>query len=399
MSTTRTLIGNSTVLKEVNRIRLLNKLRLQGPASRANLSKSTGLDAKTITNICNELLTEKLITSDKIVISGRGRPAEMLKLNPAAAYSIGVDIGATQITAAIIDFQGNIVDKHHTTFEPVKSRDFIEKKLTSVIAKLLNGFKAQKKIRGIGLAFPGFIDRQKGAVVNSVNFDNLKDFNIASHIQKKFNLPTMIDESSRLMAVGELWFAGHSNTENFICIDAGFGIGMGIVHNGRIFRGANELSGEIGHTVVTTNGSKCKCGKKGCLETVASGRALGKLAESLDMKKYKIKSKDAKALHSAAIAGNTKAKNAIAKAGESIGIAIANVINLFDPGFIVLNGGLVNAGDILIEPLKKSVRTHCLGQFQDNCSINVSKLGNLASALGAAMLPMKEFFELENIKF
>ena len=396
-----TLIGNPAVLKRVNRVRILNSLRLFGPDSRAELAAGTGLDAKTITNVCNDLLEEGLILTKEPVACGRGRPAGKITLNNQSCYAIGVDIGARQITAVLIDLSGNVISKWHQDYNSSKRKTFVLKKVSETIQTLSSTLdqKQQKKIQGIGICIPGLLNRADGVVIQAVNMPGFKNISVTAGIKEKFSRTVILEESSRAMAIGELWFGNHGNAEDFICIDAGFGIGMGIMHNGRLYRGANEVSGEIGHTVVDAKGLKCTCGKKGCLETIASGRALGEFARLLNLEKYGIKSKDAKAVFQAAVLGDLKAKKALAKAGESIGIAIANVINLFDPGFVILNGGLTEAGALLIEPLKRSVQAHCVRPFRKNYGIEVSRLGKLAGALGAAMLPLKEFFEFENIRF
>ena len=181
-------------------------------------------------------------------------------------------------------------------------------------------------------------------------------------------------------------------------MDLGFGIGMGMVHDGRLYRGAHEMSGEIGHTVVVPDGAECTCGKRGCLETIASGHALGRAAARILDNKPGFREASAKALTQAALNGNVRGEQALRRAGEAIGMAIANLVNLLDPGQIILNGGLVKAGPMLVDPIVEAVREHAMARLEKAYPIRVSAVGELAGAMGAAMLPLRKFFEFENIR-
>lgn len=182
-------------------------------------------------------------------------------------------------------------------------------------------------------------------------------------------------------------------------MDMGYGIGMGFVHRGVLYRGTNEVSGEIGHTVVDASGPVCRCGKIGCLEAVASGRALGEVAAGMKIPRdSSARAKSAAALPEAALRGHRPARRALQRAGEHLGIAVANMINLFDPGLVVLNGGLVKAGDLLIDRLMETVDQHRLQRTGRGCRIRISALGDLAGAMGAAMLPLRTYFEFDNIQ-
>jgi len=395
------LIGNPAVLKQVNMVRILHRLRFCGRTSRAQLARETGLDAKTITNLCNSLLSDGLVESVRVAANGRGRPAEQLSINTCAAYGIGVDVGAQQVTALVIDLQGNTLASWHEGYGLAKSKDFLLKKVYVAVTKLLSDMseRRRKRIKGIGIGIPGFLKRKEGIVIQSVNIAGFKDVAIVDIIEKKFGFVVSLEESSRAMARGEIWFGGKSAPGNFICIDLGYGIGMGIVQNGLLYCGSNEISGEIGHTVVQPRGQECRCGKRGCLETIASGKALGELAEKLETARYSIKTKGAKAVYEAAVSGDIRAKKALRKAGHYIGIAIANAINLLDPESVILGGGLVRAGSLLVDPVREAVKEHSIGRFNTSCDIEISSLGEYGGALGLAMLPLRRYFEFENIRF
>ncbi|OHB54593.1 MAG: hypothetical protein A2Y12_09735 [Planctomycetes bacterium GWF2_42_9] len=392
------LIGNAAILKQINKVRLLSRLRME-EVSRAELARLTGLDAKTITNLCNSLFQDGLLLTEDAKIKGRGRPAENLVLNPDAAFAVGVDIGAVQVSAVLIDLKGAVCGRWREEFGSPQDKEFLLKKVDSAIHSMINVLspKRRKKLKGVGVCVPGFINRYTGNVINSVNICGFRDVPLVEMLRKQFDKEIILEESSRSMALAEIWFGNRQNCENFMCMDLGFGIGIGIIHNGLVYRGANECSGEIGHTVVDPDGKKCRCGKKGCLETVSGGKALQDIAERLAVATDG-KCQSGKALYEAAVMGNRAAARELAKAGHYIGIAIANVINLFDPGLVILNGGLVKAGEFIVEPVKSAIRDHSIGSFGRKCEFEISNLGDWAGAMGAAMLPLRNYFEFENVR-
>ena len=398
---THDLTGNATVLKQINMVRVLNHLRVFGPASRADLARKTGLDAKTLTNLSARLLADGLTVCGKAAVSGRGRPAEKLSVNPDAALAIGVDLGASQVSVVLVDLAGNVRRKSREEFSVSRTKAYLLRKASAVAREMIASLNRaqQRAFVGVGLSIPGLLDRGKGMVVDSVNIRGFTNVPVVSLLQGALHCRVILEESSRAMALAEIWFGPRSERQDFICVDLGFGIGMGVVHDGLLYRGAHELAGEIGHTIVRPNGARCRCGKRGCLETVASGRALGEFAKGLRLKESVSSSNGARVLCEAAAAGDAKAGRAIRKAGESIGMAVANLVNLFDPGRVVLNGGLVQAGRLLTDPLKKAVEEYSISPPGARCPVEASELGNLAGAMGAAMLPMRLYFEFDNIRF
>jgi len=394
------LTGDAAILTQINAMRVLKFLRLNGAASRIHLSRSTGLDSKTLTNVSNHLLGQGMITAKKTVTSGLGRPAELLSLNPDKALGIGIDFGASQMSAVLVDLAGNVWSRCREEFSIPKSKTFLLKKAETVTRDLLTSLNSQqrKAVAGIGVSIPGVLDREKGRVMISVNIRGFRDVPIVDILGNKFPFPVFLEKASYSMALAEIWFAKPSRQGNFICVDLGFGIGMGVVHNGLLHRGADEMCGEIGHTVVQPRGRRCTCSLRGCLETVASGNALGRLAEELPLADYGITTAGARAVCEAAQAGDPRAKRAVKRAGEYIGIAIANVINLLDPGPVILNGGLVQAGALLVDPIRKAVAQHTMKGARQATHIELSELGLLAGAMGAAMLPLRPFFEFDNIR-
>jgi len=389
------LTGNAAVLREVNTVRILSRLRRAGPSSRADLARATGLDAKTITNLTEALVRESLVLQGLPAAPRRGRPAEVLSLNPDAASAVGVDFGASQVSAVLLDFAGGVRMRFREEYAAPRGRAHLLRRAVAAARQMIESLPApaRKGLAGVGISVPGLLDRSRGIVKSSVNIPGFRDVPVVRIFERELHLPVILEEASRAMALGEVWFGAGNGCADFICVDLGYGIGMGIVHDGLLYRGANEMSGEIGHTVVRPGGARCRCGKRGCLETVASGKALAHLARTM------LRSRGgARALCEAARAGNSRALRVVRDAGEAIGVAVANLINLFDPGRIVLNGGLVRAGDLLVQPIREAVREHVVARVGRECPVEVSAVGDLAGAMGAAMLPLRSFFEFDNIR-
>jgi len=394
------LTGNATVLKRVNRVRALNRLRFGGPASRAELARATGLDAKTITNVIGELLRERLVTPRRPNAPGRGRPAERLAVNPEAAIGIGVDFGAGQVTVVAVDLEGKTFRRFREEFGAPRNKSFLMRRAFTTVAQCIASLQPPQRGRlaGIGLAVPGILDRRSGLVRRSVNIRGFRDWPIVPEFHKRFHVPVVLEESSRAMALAEIWFGGGARRRDFICLDLGYGIGMGVVHDGWLYRGANEMSGEIGHTIVQPGGARCTCGKRGCLETVASGKALDEAAKKLPLRELGIEARGARAVSEAARIGNEPARRILIHAGQAIGVAVANVVNLFDPQQVVLNGGLTQSGPLLIEAIRRTAAEHMIHPRGRRCPIELSRLGDCAGAMGAAMLPLRSYFEFDNIR-
>lgn len=398
MATPEFGVGSTTALRWRNRTRLLRLLRFSGPASRAQLARSAGLDAKTVTNLVNALLDEGLVTTGASTVHGRGRPAEIIRINAAAAAAVGVDVGSRQVTGVLLDLSGEVRCQRRDAFTTGRERARMLDTIGDIVADLLESadeLGMARQLRGLGLVVPGFLDRSAGVVLRSVNIRGFRDVPIVEHMHSRFALPVWLEESSRSMALAEMWFGRQDPGGHFVCIDLGYGIGMGIIHCGQLYRGANETSGEIGHTVVVNDGPLCQCGKNGCLETVASGAGLVRLAPQAGVSPGQLRSRGVQAIVEAAVQGNDQARALLGRAGSYIGQAIANVINLFDPDHVIVNGGLVQAGDLLIEPLRQAVRQHTIGAGLHTDKISISSIGPTAGAMGAAMLPMAGYFDFD----
>jgi len=393
---------DQTFLKNYNIKKVLQILRYSDSLSRVELAALSCLDKKTITNIVNELLSSGQIKAVSRVSDGYGRPREMLALNGDYCYCLGVDLGGTHISGVMTNFRGEIMYSKnvdlHSEFEP----DTLIKLCYFVIDYLLRMANMQiSDISGIGASIPGFLDKDSGISLISVNFPKWSNVPIRKVLKDKYGDSMDVYLDSNAVALAERWYGAGKDCSDFLVIDLGLGIGCGVVLDHKVFTGATGKSGEIGHTTVKSDGPPCTCGRRGCIESLASGWALSSQASALmqrnkDTMLHSIMMKEAKPstkdIVLAAEMDDQYCKELLEKAGEYIGIGIANAISLFNPSKVIIGGRLIEDNPVLMNKMQQTVESHTIPAIYDDTQIIVSNLGIYASALGAATLCLEKYY-------
>jgi len=379
--------GALVELRRRNGARLLALLRHGQALSRAEMARRTSLDPKTVTNLTNGLLREGLVIRAGREQSSGGRPAERLELNPDGALAVGIDLGATRLRTVLVDLLG---ETRISCVGTIPDRSDLPKLLRQIRAGVQKVFQkispsSRHKVLGIGFASPGFLDRRAGVALEAVHLPGWKNVPIARKLLEWFALPVWVEESTRAAALGEQWYGRGREMSDFVVLDLGYGVGVGIISRGHLHRGVSESAGEIGHTTVKPDGTTCRCGKRGCLETIASGEAIARLSDQ----------PTAEAAARAASEGDQRARRVINEAGVYLGMAVANLVNLTNPGMVILGGGLCNMGDLLIDSFTRSLREYALGRSLEATRVERSTLGELGGARGAASLALRSCFDPE----
>lgn len=292
------------------------------------------------------------------------------------AKAIGVDIGGTKILSAVIDEKGNVIKSLRVPSEGKEGRDRILSHLYEAIEGLIS-----EDIVGIGIGTAGQVDPDTGMIVTAT--PNLKDWAgtpLKDIIEKKFSLPTYVDNDGNVAALGEWWAGGGRGARCLLCLTIGTGIGSGIIYEGRVFRGAKGVGAELGHMSIKYDGIRCNCGGIGCIEAYASGPALIK---KLQEKGKSISVPDE--ILKYAENGDKAVLEAIEEIGTLLGYAMVSFINIFNPDIILLSGGVSNLGDYLINPIRKVVDTYALPAGRD-VKITRATLGDQAGVVGASAL-------------
>ncbi|MFP5225726.1 MAG: ROK family protein [Actinomycetota bacterium] len=306
--------------------------------------------------------------------------------------AIGIDIGGTKLAGAAVDERGQILARKEL---PSSARNDVT--IVSGVAKLVDELKAiAPRVKGVGIGCAGLIDDRSGVVVTSPNLP-LRDIGLRDMLSTRVGLPVILENDANVAAVGEALVGAGAGRSPVLCVTVGTGIGGGIVVDGRLLRGANGFAGEVGHMVVDPDGPVCACGSKGCLEAMASGNALGRVAlERIEdpaavalRERRDAGAKVTGALVGALAAdGDPFAGSIIIEAGRWLGLGLANLANLLDPEVIVVGGGAGSGtADLLLPSAVGALSERLLGHgFRLAPEVVPAALGNAAGVTGAALL-------------
>lgn len=314
------------------------------------------------------------------------------------AKRIGIDVGGTNVKIALVDDNGKIIYSNSVPTYAKMGYEYTVNNIKQAIKDLMKETNTTPSdIEGIGFDFPGQVDCKTGVVKLAPNIPGWVNVPIAQMIEDEFHIPTRIDNDVRCAALGELKFGAGRGCENFICITVGTGIGSGIVINGKVVRGATNAAGELGHIKLQMNGGPiCGCGDTGCLEAFASGPAIVAMAQE-----YIKGGKSTKFREMAAVEGGEITPYMVAKAaeegdpvakiifeivGEYIGIGLTSVINLLNPERVIIGGGVAESGELLLGPIRKTIKERAMVVAGNAVEIVPAQLGNSAGVIGASML-------------
>lgn len=292
---------------------------------------------------------------------------------------IGVDLGGTKILTSLADTEGKIIS---TVRIDTQAKLGPEKVIANII-KSINLVAKQarvplSRISKIGIGAPGPILGQ-AIVVSPPNLPGWRNVNIKSILQRELNKKIYVENDANAAAFGEFSFGAGKGFKNLIYITLSTGIGGGIIIDGKVYTGSIGTAGEIGHMVIDPKGPKCGCGNRGCLEALAAGPAIAKMAGQ----------KSALEAELAARRGNKKAQNAINKAAKYIGIGIGNLNNILNPDIFVIGGGVSNMGRLLLDPVKHWARQYSMEASRKSLIIVPAKLKNNAGVMGAIAICMR----------
>lgn len=338
-------------------------------------------------------------------LSTGGRRPQMYSLKPDQVYVVSVAMDQLITRIALIDIDNNIVGRAEKIDLVLPHNPAALEQLTKHITAFLRKSDVPKnKIIGIGIGMPGFVDVTKG-----INHSFLKTGHgsIVSHIENAVGIPVLIDNDSSLIALAELRLGSARNRQNVMVINIGWGVGLGMIINGALFRGYNGFAGEFSHIPVFTNNKMCSCGKTGCLETetsllvvaekavqgLKSGASSGLKNLSLDHPE-----ETAKRIMEAALQGDKFAVGLLSEAGYNIGRGVAILIHLLNPELIVLSGRGSVGGRLWLAPIQQAINELCIPKIAENTELEISSLGYKAEMIGAAALVMEHYDTIEPVR-
>jgi glucokinase len=300
-------------------------------------------------------------------------------------YTIGLDLGGTNLRAAAIDRTGTMLDKISGSTKYTEGRDALIGDMVRVIAEL-RARHGESGLAGIGIGVPGFILLKDGVIRNSNNLPFLEDFPIRDEIERQLGTWVILENDANAAALGEKWKGAGRDVDDLVLLTLGTGVGGGIISGGRVLRGSLGMAGEFGHIAVVPNGNPCGCGNRGCLEKHASAPAVTVMARLLNLGD----GLTSKEVYDLAKQGNEKALRIWSLMGESLGVTLAMLVNTFNFPLYLLSGGVLPAWEFFGPSMLETVRWRSFSYRASNPRIERATLGNEAGLYGAAYLPWIE---------
>ena len=313
-------------------------------------------------------------------------------------WIVGVDLGGTNIVVGVLPVEGgDLLALRTQKTEALRGAKFVVDRIVQMVEEAIAEVSQSQGVTkehfaGIGIGSPGPLNRATGTIINTPNL-GWRNFPLRDLISNAVGLPAALDNDANCATYGEWWLGAGGDVDNLVGFTLGTGIGGGIVLNGRIFHGASDAAGEIGHTTIDSTGRKCKCGNYGCLEAYASGPAIALRAiegietgaESVlpDLVSGRLEEITAATVYEGAVLGDAYANEVMKETAKFLGIGMANIINILNPEMIVVSGGVTRAGDHLFVPLRAEVRRRAFRSAEEVCQIVPATLLGTAGVIGA----------------
>ncbi len=408
-------------VKSHNLSAVLHTLLRERYVSRVRLASLTGLSTTTITNLISELLEHGLVSEEGMEKLDRqrgvGRPRMALRLVSEARHAIGVHIGIGSLRVAVADLRANLLVCLSQAHALDRSPTEVLNKVVAMIDEALDrsGVNSQS-ILGIGVGASGLVNPHTGINVLAPNL-GWRDIPIREWIVERLGLPVCVDNNVRAMALGEAMFGVGQDVRALAFVYSRIGVGAGFVVNGQLYRGAGAGAGEIGHTTIIPDGGEtCRCGNTGCLETLVSEPVIVHLAEALAaqdedgilatyLQEEATKASATKAsatkpsatkpierIFAAARAGDAATRTMLEERARYLGLALANLVNTFNPELIVLGGILAQGHDLLSPVAEATMRRRSFANLGEQVGLQTTSFGWQAGAVGAAALALDAFF-------
>jgi len=383
--------------KQHNRDLVLKTIFEHKSISRAEIARLTQLTRATVSDMVASLIEEGLVEEIGYGESIGGKAPILLSLAANSRYLIGLNLAQDKFIGAVVNLRGEIKEKVEI---PVNDTD--GEQALQFVYHILDQLtqRGWQPMVGIGIGTPGLVNTQDGIVINAVNLD-WQDLPLAHLLETRYNIPVSVLNDSQATAIGEFVYgAGHHSESNLIVVTVKHGLGAGILINGRLFQGDGGGAGEIGHVVVQENGSLCRCGKVGCLETVASARAVLQRAIALapEYSNSELAKNPEKitldAIQAACQADDPLAQRVIADAAGYLGQSLANLISVLNIQKIVLTGDMACFGDFWLQSVRKAMMQAALTRMAQDTKIEVGTLEFKACILGASAFMLLENYSL-----
>jgi glucokinase len=316
--------------------------------------------------------------------------------HPSERLIFAADLGGTHLRAGLINENGQILRQVKQSTPVSSNAECVVNALVSCADELQLQSSSSEKFVSASVVVPGTVNPQNTGVIEAPNLPGLDNFPLKEALERKLDVPVLIENDANAAAVGEMWLGAARGARNVICITLGTGVGGGVILDGKLWRGTEGSAGELGHTSVDPFvGPLCKCGSTGCLEMFASATAIVRMTrESLNAypnSTLHTQCLTAAKIYEAAKAGDELALMIFKKVGEYLGVGLANLINILGPEVIVIGGGVANAWDLFEGPMREQINKRAFPSISRSVQVRVAECGDNAGLLGAARLAFDGF--------
>lgn len=370
-------------LRERNRAEVLAALTSHGPTSRAALARRLGLSATTASSIVTELVADGLaVITETAATGGRGRPARLVALTTPPGVLAGIDIGRRHLRVALADMAEDVLAERFVEVPAGQDREVTTRAALVVLDDLFTAAASDRRaLRAVGIGLPGPVEIDTGLVTTGSILPEWVGYDIVGALREQLRVPVALDNDANLGALGE-WRHGAARGERHgVYIKVATGIGCGLVLDGELYRGAGGAAGELGHTPVDPEGEVCRCGSRGCLETVASVPALLEMlrpALGHDVTLDEVLAN--------AAAGDRACRRALTDLGRNVGRGAAILSNLLNPDVVVVGGPLIDAGPLFFDAIGAALASTAVPSTVARLAVRAAELGPHAEITGALVL-------------
>lgn len=389
----------SELKRHKQRMHILRLLYKKGALSASSLSKKINISLPTTRTLLDELIRQEAICQSGTGKSIGGRKPQIYTLSGSSFYILTIEMGHYKANAVISNSQNQWLTPVRE-FETNINDPYIELKIESVFDELLQSANIGKsKIEAIGISMPGLIDSENG-INKTISVPGQR--NIAERLCTHFGIPTFIENDARMQALGEFEFGTARNTQNSLVINWSWGLGLGMIQNGKIFNGSTGNAGELSHIRLEEDGKLCECGKRGCFQTIAGAMTLtemareeiirGTISQLTSLHGLNPENIPPSTIIDCAHKGDELSINLLNRIGTRLAWGLSILIQLHNPELIVINGPLAKAGQYVLMPIRQALNQYCLQSILDNVRVEFSEAGEYAGLKGVAAMVYNKLF-------
>jgi predicted NBD/HSP70 family sugar kinase len=357
----------------------------RGPLSRRDAARLTGLSPASVTKLVKPMISHGYLVERDREAGVPGRPQIPLQVDPERHYAVGVKLMEGELVGVMADLHAEVQSSHRLKYDDLSPEGVVEAVAAMTETLLDRSPAAHDRLLGIGIGLGGHVDGAAGLVVQAP-FLGWRDVPLQRMVAERLGVDVVLENDVNALAVAEQWFGPGFAFQTFAVVTLGVGVGCAFVIDGKLWRGVRGAAGELGHMVVTPDGPRCHCGKRGCLEAVVGDDALVAAMSARSGRRFTTVSQVIAAAH----AGDEHARAVFAEAGTGLGRAIASLLNLLNPPLVILSGEGIAASDLFMDALRAEVDQDSFSTTAQDCTVLVRPLPDETWARGAAATMLRQ---------